>query len=284
MTVNAYDLEVWFLLKEIWCAVPKITWPALIKLVAEATGKATPSADHVRKKSKAEKWKKKIRAYCRKADSTLSNVKHRLLEDLKKEYEKLQRDIDETAQVTNGMLVPKSGGMNFTFDMLKNVAYQNRKTVTVIQEHRQRTGKIGQLLDASMDWMYQAKEAALDPDKTPEELQTAQKQFGLLEAMVEKIESFSRTAKNLIQSDFLLFGITEDNTRDSDSEDRVSEIQNDSVFDKARDELAQQYIEMQQKVEWIQSGGFESEVAKQIEEQLRKESEDDEFFEDDDDE
>ncbi|EXB00424.1 hypothetical protein J512_4382, partial [Acinetobacter baumannii 1295743] len=95
MSGKSYDPLVWFLLREVWQAVPKITWANLCELVAEATKLPTPSPDSVRKKSTAEKWRKNIRSYCRKADKTLSNVKCRLLDELYKEYEKLQKDRDE---------------------------------------------------------------------------------------------------------------------------------------------------------------------------------------------
>ncbi|MHC4055887.1 hypothetical protein, partial [Bradyrhizobium sp. 25ACV] len=79
------------------------------------------------------------------------------------------------------------------------------------------------------------------------EIDKARQQFALLEAMVEKIESFSRTSKNLMQMDFLLFGINTDDTRDSDSEDRLTALQDESEFDKARIELEQQYLQMQEQ-------------------------------------
>lgn len=284
MSGKSYDPLVWFLLREVWQAVPKITWANLCELVAEATKLPTPSPDSVRKKSTAEKWRKNIRAYCRKADKTLSNVKCRLLDELYKEYEKLQKDREEKLSQVEGTLMPSLVLPNSTFSILDDIAYTNRKTVTVLQEHRRRSGKIGQLLDDAMDWMYQAKEAVLAPGQTPEQVEKAQKQFNLLEAMTEKIEIFSRTSKNLMQMDFLLFGINTDDTRDSDTQDRVSAIQDESVFAQAKRDLEEQYELMHQQSIWIESGEFESEVIREMEEKLRQEdAEDAEFFEVDED-
>ncbi|MDC5567255.1 hypothetical protein ACG9XL_17055 [Acinetobacter nosocomialis] len=280
MSGKSYDPLVWFLLREVWQAVPKITWANLCELVAEATKLPTPSPDSVRKKSTAEKWRKNIRSYCRKADKTLSNVKCRLLDELYKEYEKLQKDRDEMLSHVDGTLLPGLVMPTSTFSILDDIAYTNRKTVTVLQEHRRRSGKIGQLLDDAMDWMYQAKEAVLAPGQTPEQVEKAQKQFNLLEAMTEKIEIFSRTSKNLMQMDFLLFGINTDDTRDSDTQDRVSAIQDESVFAQAKRDLEEQYELMHQQSIWIESGEFESEVIKEMEEKQRQEdAEDAEFFE-----
>ncbi|MCQ1072405.1 hypothetical protein NNO96_09085 [Acinetobacter baumannii] len=280
MSGKSYDPLVWFLLREVWQAVPKITWANLCELVAEATKLPTPSPDSVRKKSTAEKWRKNIRSYCRKADKTLSNVKCRLIDELYKEYEKLQKDRDEKLSQVEGTLMPSLVLPNSTFSILDDIAYTNRKTVTVLQEHRRRSGKIGQLLDDAMDWMYQAKEAVLAPGQTPEQVEKAQKQFNLLEAMTEKIEIFSRTSKNLMQMDFLLFGINTDDTRDSDTQDRVSAIQDESVFAQAKRDLEEQYELMHQQSIWIESGEFESEVIKEMEEKQRQEdAEDAEFFE-----
>ncbi|MCU4334778.1 hypothetical protein ABH305_01835 [Acinetobacter pittii] len=285
MSGKSYDPLVWFLLREVWQSVPKITWANLCELVAEATKLPTPSPDSVRKKSTAEKWRKNIRAYCRKADKTLSNVKCRLLDELYKEYEKLQKDRDEMLGQVEGTLMPSLVMPTSTFSILDDIAYTNRKTVTVLQEHRRRAGKIGQLLDDAMDWMYQAKEAVLAPGQTQEQVEKAQKQFNLLEAMTEKIEIFSRTSKNLMQMDFLLFGINTDDTRDSDTQDRVSAIQDESVFDQAKRDLEDQYALMQQQSVWIESGEFENEVLKEMEEKQRQEdAEDAEFFEVDEDE
>lgn len=284
MSGKSYDPLVWFLLREVWQAVPKITWANLCELVAESTQLPTPSPDSVRKKSTAEKWRKNIRAYCRKADKTLTNVKCRLLEELYKEYEKLQKDREEKLSQVEGTLMPSLVLPNSTFSILDDIAYTNRKTVTVLQEHRRRSGKIGQLLDDAMDWMYQAKEAVLAPNQTEEEVAKAQKQFNLLEAMTEKIEIFSRTSKNLMQMDFLLFGINTDDTRDSDTQDRVSAIQDESVFAQAKRDLEEQYELMHQQSIWIESGEFESEVIREMEEKLRQEdAEDAEFFEVDED-
>lgn len=285
MSGKSYDPLVWFLLREVWQSVPKITWANLCELVAEATKLPTPSPDSVRKKSTAEKWRKNIRAYCRKADKTLSNVKCRLIDELYKEYEKLQKDRDEMLGQVEGTLMPSLVMPTSTFSILDDIAYTNRKTVTVLQEHRRRAGKIGQLLDDAMDWMYQAKEAVLAPGQTQEQVEKAQKQFNLLEAMTEKIEIFSRTSKNLMQMDFLLFGINTDDTRDSDTQDRVSAIQDESVFDQAKRDLEDQYALMQQQSVWIESGEFENEVLKEMEEKQRQEdAEDAEFFEVDEDE
>lgn len=284
MSGKSYDPLVWFLLREVWQAVPKITWANLCELVAESTQLPTPSPDSVRKKSTAEKWRKNIRAYCRKADKTLTNVKCRLLEELYKEYEKLQKDREEKLSQVEGTLMPSLVLPNSTFSILDDIAYTNRKTVTVLQEHRRRSGKIGQLLDDAMDWMYQAKEAVLAPNQTEEEVAKAQKQFNLLEAMTEKIEIFSRTSKNLMQMDFLLFGINTDDTRDSDTQDRVSAIQDESVFAQAKRDLEEQYELMHQQSIWIESGEFESEVIREMDEKLRQEdAEDAEFFEVDED-
>lgn len=284
MSGKSYDPLVWFLLREVWQAVPKITWANLCELVAESTQLPTPSPDSVRKKSTAEKWRKNIRAYCRKADKTLGNVKCRLLDELYKEYEKLQKDREDKLSQVEGTLMPSLVLPNSTFSILDDIAYTNRKTVSVLQEHRRRSGKIGQLLDDAMDWMYQAKEAVLAPNQTEEEVAKAQKQFNLLEAMTEKIEIFSRTSKNLMQMDFLLFGINTDDTRDSDTQERVSAIQDESVFAQAKRDLEEQYELMHQQSIWIESGDFESEVIREMEEKLRQEdAEDAEFFEVDED-
>jgi CRISPR/Cas system-associated endoribonuclease Cas2 len=276
-----YEPEVWFFLKAVWEAVPKISFPKLCEMVSELLQKAVPTPSCVYKRCHAEKWTKNIRGYCKKADRTLEKVSSRLFEELKKEYEKIQQDKKDFALITQGQLPAKSGVSDYTFETLEKVANKNRKTVEVLLEHRRRTGKIGQLLDDSMDWMYEAKEAVMsEADKTPEEMERARRQFGLLEQIVEKIEIFSRTAKNLLQADFLLFGINTDDTRDSDSSDRMQHIKDDSKFDQARHDLEVQYVEMQQQVQWIQSGAFESEVLQAMEEKMRKEeAEDVEFYE-----
>jgi hypothetical protein len=280
-----YDPEVWFFLKAVWESVPKITFQKLCEVVAELLEKPVPTPSCVGRRCRSEKWVKSVRAYCRKSDRTLENYSSRLFEELKKEYEKIQQDKKDFALVTMGEFPSKNDGPDYTFEALEKVANKNRKTVDVLLEHRRRTGKIGQLLDDSMDWMYEAKEAVFDETKTPEELDKARRQFGLLEQMVEKIESFSRTAKNLLQADFLLFGINTDDTRDSDSTDRMTQIQDDSKFDQARGDLEQQYLEMQQQVQWIQSGAFESEVLQEMERKMREEEiEDAEFYENEQDE
>ena len=279
-----YDPEVWFFLKAIWCAVPEITFKELCAAVSELTKKKTPSPDSVRKKCKAEKWAKSVRDYCRLADGTLDNIKCRLFDELRKEYEQLQHDNEVLHSGTGGGFLPASGIPDFTFQAIENIAYKNRKTIDVLKEHRQRTGKIGQLLDNSMDWMYQAKEAVLAPNQTEEQMVLAQKQFGLLETVVEKIEIFSRTAKNLMQMDFALFGVSIDDTRDSDTDKRVSAIQDNSIFDEAREALEVQYRDIADRANWIESGGFESEVRREMEEQARKEEAESEQFTDDEDE
>lgn len=291
MAAYTYDPEVWFLLKAVWCAVPKISWPSLVEIVKEATNQPVPSPDSVRKKAKADKWVKRIRAYCQKADKTLDNIKCRLLDELREEYSKIQGD--KAAKYMPALVGEntETGIPVFPEKILENIAYKNRTTVNVLQEHRRRTGKVGQLLDDSMDWMYEAKETLFklnlpDEEVREDQLDKARQQFALLEAMVEKIESFSRTSKNLMQMDFLLFGINTDDTRDSDTKDRMSAIKDDSVFDQARKDLDEQYKIMQQQASWIQNGHFENEVIKEMEEQMRREeAEDAEFMEvnDDDD-
>ena len=289
MAAKSYDPIVWFLLKAIWCSVPKITWPALVKMVEEETKLQVPSPDTVRKKAASEKWAKAIRSYCQKSDKTLEKVKCRLLKELREEYEELQRGKPNLPALVNAELSPESGIPAFTESILEKVAYKNRKTIDVLQDHRRRTGKIGQLLDDSMDWMYEAKETLsrlYEPGEevNDEQLNRALSQFNMLETMVEKIESFSRTSKNLMQMDFLLFGINTDDTRDSDTGDRISAIQDDAIFDQAREDLERQYLEMQQQTAWIQSGEFENEVVLEMEAQMRAEqAEDEEYMDDDED-
>lgn len=273
--VNNYDQEVWFFLRAVWEAVPKISFTQLCKIVEDMLKKPVPTPSCVGKRCRGQKWTKSIRSYCRKADRSLESISCRLFDELKKEYEKIQKDKSDFEQVTNGQLPAVSGGLNYAFEALENVANIKRKTISVLLEHRRRTGKIGQLLDDSMDWMYEAKEAVFDESKKPEELDKARRQFGLLEQMVEKIESFARTAKYLQQTDFLLFGINIDDTRDSDSENRVSQIHDDSKFNQARNDLEEQFAQMQQQVHWIQSGGFEEEVMKEMEAKMRQEEAED---------
>lgn len=268
---KAYDAEVWFFLKAIWCAVPKISFQKLCDVVKEVTKKEVPSPDSVRKKCKAEGWEKSVRDYCRMADGTLDKVKSRLLDEILEEYNKLQEDADILRKDGMSSMLPANGIPDFTFNVLENVTYKKRKIITVLQEHRNRTGKIGQLLDDSMDWMYQAKEAVLAPNQTEEQRSDAQKRFSLLEAMVEKIEIFSRTEKNLLGMDVILFGINTDDTRDGDTSERMKNILDDSQFDRARESLDEQYARMQEQVAWINSGSFEQEVAQEKEEQMLRE-------------
>lgn len=279
-----YDPEVWFFLKAIWCAVPEITFKELCSAVSELTKKNTPPVDSVRKKCKSEKWAKSVRDYCRLADGTLDKIKCRLFDELRKEYEQLQQDKEAIHSGTGSEFLPANGMPDMTFQTLENIAYRNRKTIDVLKEHRQRTGKIGQLLDNSMDWMYQAKEAVLAPDQTDDQLMLAQKQFSLLETVVEKIEIFSRTAKNLMQMDFALFGVNIDDTRDSDTDKRVSAIQDNSIFNEARASLEEQFKDIERRAGWIDTGGFEREVQQEMEEQARQEEAQSEQFTDDEDE
>lgn len=277
----SYDPEVWFFLKAIWEAVPKISFQKLCEVVADILKKPVPTSSVVGRRCRSEKWVKSVRAYCRKADRTLEDYLSRLLKDIKKEYEKIQQDKKDFAIATHGDLLPKQDSPDHVFEHLEKVANINRKTASVLLEHRRRAGKIGQLLDDSMDWMYEAKEAVMDEtNKTPEEMERARRQFGLLEQMVEKIESFARTAKHLQQTDFLLFGINTDDTRDSVTDGRVEQIKDDTKFDQAKADLEQQYEAMQKQISWIQSGGFESETLAEMEEKMKQEeAEDAEFFE-----
>lgn len=281
-----YDPEVWFFLKAVWEAVPKISFQKLCEVVADLLKKPVPTPSVVGRRCRSEKWVKSVRAYCRKADRTLEDYLSRLLKDLKKEYEKIQKDKEDFAIATNGKLLLKQDSPDHVFEHLEKVANINRKTASVLLEHRRRAGKIGQLLDDSMDWMYEAKTAVMDEtNKTPEEMERARRQFGLLEQMVEKIESFARTAKYLQQTDFLLFGINTDDTRDSVTDERVENIKDNSKFEQAKADLEEQYIEMQKQVSWIQSGGFESETLEEMERKMRQEeAEDAEFYNVDEDE
>lgn len=276
-----YDPEVWFFLKAVWEAVPKISFQKLCEVVADLLKKPVPTPSVVNRRCKTEKWVKSVRAYCQKADRTLENYSVRLFEELRAEYEKIQQDKKDFAIATQGQIALENDSNDYTFDSLRKVANINRKTASVLLEHRRRAGKIGQLLDDSMDWMYEAKEAVMDEtNKTPEEMERARRQFGLLEQMVEKIESFARTAKYLQQTDFLLFGINTDDTRDSVTDGRVEQIKDDTKFDQAKADLEQQYVDMQKQISWIQSGGFESETLAEMEAKMRQEeAEDAEFFE-----
>lgn len=278
--MTSYDAEVWFFLKAIWQAVPKISFPKLCELVAELLQKPVPAPSSVAKRSRNEKWVKNIRRYCAKADKSLQNIRARLFEELREEYEKIQKDKKDFALATKGHLPAEQGVSDFTFKIIDDIATKNRKTATVLLEHRRRMGKIGQLLDDSMDWMYEAKEAVFDPTKLPEDLEKAKRQFGILEQIVEKIESFSRTAKNLQQADFLLFGISTDDTRDSESDNRLQSIQDDSQFEQARQDLDQQFLEMQRQVAWIESGEFQEQVMKEMEARMRQEEVEDAEFSD----
>lgn len=283
MSKLKFDPKIWFFLKAIWCAVPEITFKELCAAVSELTKKKTPSPDSVRKKCKSENWTKNVRDYCRLADGSLDAVKCRLFDEITKEFEQLQSDISDTHTGTNSKFLPATGIHGFEFEALNNIAYRNRKTIDVLKEHRQRTGKIGQLLDGSMDWMYEAKEAVLADNQTEEQMDAARRKFGLLETVVDKIEVFSRTAKNLMQMDFALFGINIDDTRDSDTADRVSAIQDDTIFDNARSALDKQYADIEKRIGWIEAGEFEQQVLNEMAEQARKEELESEQFDDDED-
>lgn len=271
MSFKTYDKEVWFFLRAIWESLPKISFSDLCELVKEVTNKPVPSPDSVRKKCKSEKWVKKVRKYCQKSDASLDTIKCRLFDEILKEYEKIQADTEDLKEVSKGSLVVQGGIPNFAFSALQDVAYNNRKIIDVIRTHRMCTGKLSQLLMEAMDWMYEAKEIALLDSQTEEEAARAQRRFNLVEAFVEKLEVLSRTSKNLVAQDFLLFGMGIDDTRDSDTSNRMAALKDDKLYDQAKASLNNQFNLMMEKARYIQSGDFETEVLSEQQERERLE-------------
>lgn len=286
MAGKAYDPEIWFYLKAIWQAIPKISFAKLCALVEEITGKKTPSVEYVTRKAKSEKWTKNIRAYCRKADRTLENCKGQLFEELKKEFEELQKDKQIGQDMTKGTALVNFDVHSSSFDNLEQIAIENRKTITVLMEHRRRLARLGQLTDESMEWIYEAKVALETPSLTDEDKINAERRYRFAMNMVDATESFSRTAKNLASVDFVLYGITPDQTKTGESNSRMAYLDDDTLFDKERLRLEEEAKNMAERADFINSGEFERTVKDEMEERMRalEEAERQLYPDDDDDE
>lgn len=270
MAYSNYDPEIWFILRKAWESFPKITWEDLCRFVSKGLKKDTPSARTVAKRAKAEKWKKNIRKYCQKSSRSLEEQYEHIQADLINEYIEFKEKNVEKDGPKNAVHVHIN---NSTLDMLNNIASKNRKTIDVVNEHRGRASRIGQLLDESMQWLYEAKTAAFMPGLDEVELKEAQRKYGMVCDMAETIESFSRTAERVAKIDYLFYGMTTDDTKQAVTSDRISRIKDESAFLRAKEDLQKQFQIMSDRARYIHSGEFEQEVAEEMERKMREEEE-----------
>jgi len=264
MSGKSFDPIIWWFLRKFWEAYDKISYADLCELVSQLLGQETPSPAYVAKKAKSEKWIKNKRAYCRNSDRNLQKTQRELFEELKKEYEKYQADnvIGEMDQY--GKLIVFSDVSNPHISAINDIAYKNRTTAGGIQEHRRRAGRIGQLTEETMEWLYESKEAAFRIDLTSEEQEIAHRKYRMVADIVSHVDSLSNTALKLMKMDIALFGITPDDTKEAVTSTRMSKLNDDTVFDQARLGLSEQYKAMTERTQYINSGTFEAEVEEEM--------------------
>lgn len=303
-----YSDEVWFYIQTIYEKVD-VSVDIIIAILKEETDLKVPTKTAVYKRMQRHGWVKPTRTIAS-SDRALRRAKT-VLSDIK-----IKKKEDGLITVNNGekeiFLSPDN------LQVLSKVHYKDRNARGVIAEHRRRVGRVGTLFDFLQDRLIALNEdnqravdavtaankeldelsnspfLTDDPDDLEFKKDVAEKkikkmmedksfiagEIGMISAQLEVVESQSRTATNLAKMDFALFGITPDDTKEAQSDNRLSQLKDDTVYDQELEYLTDQCGEMSKRAAWIQSGQFEEEVQQQAEAVMKQqEIEDAEYFE-----
>lgn len=267
-----YPAEVWAVIRELYESTPaKFSIKEIREKACELlSNEDLPSRESINRKVLDEKWEKQ------------SHKQTRL------ETKKLKKRVGELIEITEecrkkGSNQEVSTIVNMEIDvknaqLFKLINFEQRKSGQVILEHRQRSYKTGLFLDDVMGKLHQEMDKMLNFTDYYFENQEEFGQLNIAEAYdvvfrkydkllasVSAVESVGRATTALAKLDFVLYGLNPEDTREPESDKRITSLMSDEEYYKKKQELLSEEGErISKRMQMINSGQFEDEVKEQM--------------------
>lgn len=268
---NRYPDAVWICLRDLYEASPKESIKSIRTALSEMLELDVPSESAITRRIKNEGWVKLSKKQCNFSSKTLRKK-------MQKKFSESQAEI-AINEVSNISLKPSknkqvSAPLTGIERVYQESAFLSRKTAHVILDLRRDSYVIGQYqrdllnelievefrIDNFRDYFYTYPKEFQGKD-----LQEAQALLHVKHSRISRslglIESLSASLEKRAKIDFVLYGITPDDTRESDSENRIYDLDADKDYYEEQERIS---LENQEKIAkrmaQLQSGVFEEAV------------------------
>lgn len=274
---QGYSDEVWKSLKLLWESSGKITWQELVDTVKATLNCDVPSGSVVRRRAIAEGWKKNVKNTVKSDNKTVK--KRRSKRTIKKDDNPVESEEDNA--VKNGVIVMSESRQNIDFDPIYTAAKENDlKAADIVFIQRKRFRRLGGLQDECLSSIEHLRdEFAKVNDFTPEEMtlpdekrreirdyriKLLQEKMGFTVGLNEMVEVMSKSMERTAKVEAVFWGLGEDEFRDSQSNERIKTITDDSKFNDAQKSLVVQFKEATERAALMNAPNLEEILAAEL--------------------
>lgn len=267
-----YPAKTWAVIREIYESMPAKFSIEKIRAKAQEflPNEKIPSREAIGWQSRQQNWTKTSHKQTKLDSKKLKNSIKELIAMTDECSEKIPNQA--VATVSNMEIVIKNE------NLFQLTAFEKRKSAQVILEHRTRSYKAGLMLDNTVNKLQKQLDILLDFanyfENNPDEfmgmdIETAynhaHRTYDKLLSTINAVESVSRTVGSLAKMDFVLYGLNPDDTREPDSDKRITSLMNDDEYYKQKQELLRAEGEkIAKRMAMIQSGQLEDEVRQEM--------------------
>lgn len=266
-----FSAVVWAVIRELYESTPSgFGIEKIRQKAAEFLGdEPMPSYETIRYHIKTKQWQKQVH------------------KQVGLDSKKLKKTIQELTETINGhqglsnQAVASLANMEIEVrnkNLFSMSAFEKRKSAQVILEHRIRSNKAGLLIDDAIGKLQKQMDILLNfaqyYEDNPDEflgldIETAyNNSMRLYDKMISAInasESVVRSAGMLAKLDFVLYGLNPEDTREPESEKRITSLMDDDEYYQKKQALLKAEGErIAQRMQMIQSGQFEEEVQQEM--------------------
>lgn len=268
---NRYPEALWICLRELYEASPKASVNSISTALSEMLDIAVPSESAITRRIKKEKWEKLSKKQCKFTSKTLQKKMQ------KKYNENLTASVDVSnleegiAELKNTSLSVSGRGIARLY---KEKSFLSRKSANVILDLRRDSYVIGQyhrsLLENLLDidfkidnfteyfYSYPSEFMGMALDEARQYLHISHaritRSIGLIESMTTSLEKRAKI-------DFVLYGITPDDTREPESANRIVDLDENAEYYAEQERISREkQKEIAERMAQLQSGVFEETV------------------------
>ncbi|WP_151765738.1 hypothetical protein [Acinetobacter colistiniresistens] len=268
---NRYSDAVWMCLRDLYEASPKESIKAIRTALAEMLGVDVPSESAITRRIKNDGWEKLAKKQCNFSSKTLRKK-------MQKKYSENNTEVAITTAVEVSLKPSKNRQVSAPLAGIERVyqekAFLSRKTADVILSLRKDSYVLGQYqrkllgdlieieyrIDNFMEY-YNTFPAEFDGLSPPDARNLLHFNRNRIVSSLGLIESLSTSLEKRARIDFVLYGINPDDTRESDSDNRITDLDEDKEYYEEQERLSlEKQKEIAERMLKLQSGVFEETV------------------------
>lgn len=281
-----YPAQTWAVIRELYESTPAgFSIEKIRKKAKEFLGETKiPSREAISYQTRQKKWQKHAHK-----QTTLDNEQLALrIQELSNMSEQYQQNLSN--QATKALV-----NMHIDVDNAKlyqHNLFEQRKSAQVIYEHRKRSYQAGLMLDDAVSKLQKQMDILLDfpryYEKHPDEFlgmdlkdahSSAIRVYDKLVSTINAVESVGRSVGMLAKIDFVLYGLNPEDTRESESQKRITGLMSDDEYYKKRQAMLQDEGErIAKRMAMIQSGQMEEDIRQEMVSIAKQGNDDDEVF------